>query len=866
MKNTFTLLRRILAGGAFALMSSHTCAQVPIGIDTRILGDEISPTLYGIFFEEIKFAGCGGLYAELVRNRSFEDDRGENLWYWDAQGAASMEVVTTDAEHSNMINEVQEHAVKVSAHVAYAGIRNQGYWGMNIEKGVTYQLSFWAKSDDVTGITARLFSPSGSLLGQAKVTEQLTGEWTRYTASIKATRSDTRGQLALVATKASTFYLDVVSLFPPTYMDRPNGMRRDLAELTADLKPAFMRFPGGCVIEGLYDSQTGKTCRVEWKKQLGPIENRLGHRNNNWGYCVDDGMGVYEYFQFAEDIGAEPLWVANLGCGHNWKVDYLHNEEALQETLDLIEFANGAVDTPFGKIRAEMGHPEPFGLKYIELGNEQNETSDGDTRDHYGERYLRFYKAIKAVDPTIQVIGCGQYNEEGWQYAHPVDMVDGHHYHTPDYFFNSLHMYDNWDCAKHKLYIGEYAVTWGAGTIGNLRAALAEAVYMMGMERNGDVVKMASYAPMFSNDDSPAGWPTEMMHYNSSQSFGTPSYYIQKLFPHHRGTVNVAVTNDRVTIPEHTVGLLTWNTAISATDLSVVDNETGEAIVTSDQLAATANWTTNGQWTIADGVWKQEDTQNNNLAAYHKQKFASSHYTYQAKITKQKGQEGFIVPFYYIDNDNWYRMNIGGWGNVSAGLEQNIGGTTTIVDGTVPCVIQTGKEYDVRVVVDSLDVTLYLDGQKILQRTIQSPARPTLYTTANLNESGEVNLRIVNTNNEAKVAVIDLNDYVTSVGGEYLGGIDANAENNFSSPRRVIPKDITGAEFEGKRITYTVPRNSACFLTIGTSETPVEVAVKDVRNGEKKTRKSSVYTLQGTQVDTIPRHGVYIADGKKVVK
>jgi alpha-L-arabinofuranosidase len=513
-----------------------------------------------------------------------------------------------------------------------------------------------------------------------------------------------------------------------------------------------------------------------------------------------------------------------------------------------------------------MGHPEPFGLKYVEIGNEAHSPGTDDALDHYAERYLQFYKAIKTRYPDMNIIGDGYWNGDDWNLSHPVDIVDAHYYATPSFFYNSLNRYDKKDRSKYKYYIGEYAVTENFGKVGNLNAALAEAVFMMGLERNGDVVQMASYAPMFCNDDYWGWWPTEMMHFNSSKSFCTPSYYIQKLFPNHLGTTNVAVENTATVAVPHTVGLVTWNTAAKATNLKVTDTKTGLPLITASYMASASNWTTTGkQWTIGKDSVVQADNANSNLRAILNKKFDSNHYTIEATLTKTSGSEGFIIPFYYVDDSNYSWFNIGGWGNTVTALEQCIGGSSNVVGAKMSMVIKTGVAYNIKVEVDSLNATLYVNGSKFMTRTIKPHTAPALYATANTNAAGDiVNLRIVNPYDYQQNAQIRLKAgyHIVSVGGEYLGGIIGTAENSATSPTNVVPKPIATPDFTDNEITYTVPRNSANFITITIAKGTNGIAAPTAANALSE-NISATYDLQGRRVMN-PAHGVYIIDGRKV--
>lgn len=583
-------------------------AQVVVDIDANRRGPMVSPTHYGIFYEDINHAADGGLYAELIRNRSFEGDgiiTETEISSWHAVGNATLAIV-----NEGLLNDVQHAALDVKVDGSGDGVLNEGFWGINVVDGRKYNLSFWAKSDkNYKGtFAARLQTAAGESLGEAEVKVSLSKEWKKFTAEITATGNDPQGEFALIADKAGEFQLDVVSLFPPTFKNRDNGMRPDLAQMLADMNPKFMRFPGGCFVEG----QDSPDNAFRWKRTIGPIEEREGHPNINWGYRTSDGIGFHEYLQLAEDLGAKPLFVVNVGIWHGGCTPYDQIDEWIQECLDAIEYANGDVTTKYGKMRAENGHPEPFGLEYIEIGNENynfNMQDNSDQSDHYPERYIQFYNAIKEKYPYVHCIGNVESwatDHPSWRNGYPVEIVDEHYYRNPRWFAERFNKYDDYDRSKNKVYVGEYAVTSNFGDIGNLNAALGEAVYMMGMENNSDVVVMNSYAPIFVNEND-ARWRPDMIRFNSSQVMGTPSYYIQQLFANNIGTqvVNTDWTynlskpqpkEDDAKRPVH-VGLASWGTDVEYRDAKLIidGSETNISDYCSwDKLS--------GEWTVANGA------------------------------------------------------------------------------------------------------------------------------------------------------------------------------------------------------------------------------------------------------------------------
>lgn len=520
-----------------------TYAQTTFTFKTADRGPLLGDRHYGVFFEEINHAGEGGLYAELIRNFSFEDNGGNPDGWWNVAGG------TGSIDNTKLLNPYQNRCLRLQMKAAGDGTRNEGWWGINVYPGRKYTVSFWVRSDNYTGdLRLQLQTRDGGDLGHTTVTVGDCKTWKKVETTITANAAgDGFGWFAILGNGPGTIYLDVVSLQPPTFKNRKNGCRKDLAEMVAALKPRFVRFPGGCYVEG------GN--RYQWKHTIGPLEERTGLHNSHWGYPVSNGMGFLEYLEFCEDLGAEPLFVVNMGIGHGWLVDYQRIDEYLQEALDAIEYANGDGTTYWGARRIADGHPEPFNLRLMEIGNENynfQPEGTGDQSDHYAERFLTFYRVIKAKYPYMTLIGNVESwgtDRPTWRNPNPVDLVDEHYYRNPDWFAAQYHKYDNYSRTSHGVYAGEYAVTSDFGNVGTLKAALGEAIYMAGMEVNSDVCQMASYAPMFCNEGNGATqWVPDMIHFNAYQCFGTPSYWVQQMMGANVGHQNLHWTEANNTL------------------------------------------------------------------------------------------------------------------------------------------------------------------------------------------------------------------------------------------------------------------------------------------------------------------------------
>lgn len=500
----------------------------------------ISDLLLGIFFEDINYAADGGLYAELVQNRDFEynvaDKQGRDTSWnsrhsWKVKGKdASFYIDTLRPVHSNN----PHYAV---LHGADATLVNTGFDGIAVTKGEAYTLSFFARSEKRTKIQVRL-AAGEQILAQAMVEVPGNGKWSPVKAKFTVSATASAAELQLQPQTAGDVALDVVSLFPVnTFRNRPNGLRNDLATVIADIHPKFVRFPGGCVAHG-----DGLDNIYRWKNTIGPLEARKPMRNL-WNYHQTGGLGYFEYFRFCEDIGAEPLPVQaagvpcqnsatlpGIGGGQQGGIPENEMDAYIQDILDLIEYANGDVKTTWGKKRAEAGHPQPFHLKYVGIGNEDL------ISDVFEARFTQIYNAVKARHPEITVVGTvGPFSEgtdyvEGWDIATrlQVPVVDEHYYQPPGWFINNQDYYDRYDRSKSKVYLGEYAAHL-PGRPNNLETALAEALYLTSLERNGDVVSMASYAPLLAKDGR-TQWTPDLIYFNNTTVTPTVGYEVQKLF------------------------------------------------------------------------------------------------------------------------------------------------------------------------------------------------------------------------------------------------------------------------------------------------------------------------------------------------
>ncbi|WP_320781138.1 alpha-L-arabinofuranosidase C-terminal domain-containing protein [Streptomyces sp. CRN 30] len=787
-----------------------------ITVDPRAEGPEIDDAMYGVFYEDINRAADGGLYAELVQNRSFEYSTADHRSYtpltsWSVTGTAQT------ADDDGRLNERNRTYLSLGAG---SSVTNSGYnTGISVERGKKYDFSVWARTDGRASLTVSLTDSEGALAGARKVTAR--GGWAKYEATFTAHRTSTTGRLAVATDRAAA--LDMVSLFPrDTFKGRENGLRKDLAEKIAALDPGFVRFPGGCLVntgsmeDYSEDSGWQRQRSYQWKDTIGPVEQRATNANF-WGYNQSYGLGYYEYFQFSEDIGAMPLPVVPAlvtGCGQNRATD---DEELLQrhiqDTLDLIEFAGGPVTSEWGRERARMGHPKPFRLTHLAVGNEENLPVE------FIARFERFRAAIEAEYPEITVISnsgpddAGTTFDTAWRLNREagVDMVDEHYYNSPQWFLQNNDRYDSYDREGPEVFLGEYASQGNAW-----RNALAEAAFMTGLERNADIVKLASYAPLLANEDY-VQWSPDMIWFNNHASWGSANYETQKLFMTNVGdrvVPSTATSTPSVSGPiSGAVGLSTWATTAAYDDVTVT-GENGETLLSEDFGAGAARWTHTGggSWTVQDGQYVQTDeaAENTMVSAGDT---SWQNYDLSVKATKKAGKEGFLIAFGVKDTGNYYWWNLGGWNNSSSAVEQAVdGGKSTLL--SKPHTIETGRAYDIDVKVRGRQVTLYLDGQEWGSFTDDKPAEPFRQVVTEDERTGDLIVKVVNAQSAAARTAIDL-------GGVRVASKKARVTTLAAAPDAVNTETETPVKPEksvfagvADRFSYTFPANSITFLRI----------------------------------------------------
>lgn len=857
-------------------------ANYSLDVDASKEIRDISDLLYGIFFEDINFAGDGGLYAEKVANRSFEFTqlaKDDSLYAWSVVGSAVISVKNDDG-----LNENNPSYCFIEATEDNTGIANRGFLeGMSIEKDMTYNFSIYAKGIDgyKGGLTIRLMA-GDEVAGEATI-DGITDSWAKYTATLKSTITSKENVTLQVLVNAGNVAVDMVSLFPEnTYKNRENGVREDIATLLADLQPKFLRFPGGCVIEG-YDAKTA----YSWKDSIGvgsdgkPLEfngtygdvaarkqgidiwTDMNATDDEYPSFMTYGLGFYEFFQLSEDIGAVGVPVLNAGVYCQGRggsgVDMSSDEFKgyIQDMLDLVEFCRGGADSTFGKVRIALGHEKPFELKYICIGNE----NEG---EQYYERYSAFldafnkakkddpelYKGLELIYSAGTADGTSSENYlKSYAYAKKqlgdsknakdfAGATDQHYYNEPEWFLRNADYYDEANYSRNvadmdknygggiNVFLGEYA-----SRSNTLNSALSEAAYMTGLERNGDIVRMATYAPLLSSVTA-RHWAPNLIWFDNSSSIGSISYYTQKLFSTNAGT---KLLSSELKGADHKnyelagkVGLGTWNTSAEFDNVKIVDNKTGDILAQDDfsKNSFKKSWEqiTDADFKVKGGVLKQSkiDAEYNDLGqvAYFGDN-SWTNYTFTVDATKLDGQEGFLIPFAVNDAQNNFFWNIGGWGDTVSCLQEVSNGVKTgQVKGTVKdIVIETGKTYQLKVEINGNNVKCYVNDELYIDYTAFQDARADAYQVVSTDETGDIIIKLVNVTDDDKVFAIDLKgvtgDKVSDKAKAYqVAGSDLVADNIFGQDEHHIKMNELELDGISNQFNYTAPKYSATVIRI----------------------------------------------------
>lgn len=785
-----------LLTAAGCILACSVFARANITVDANKTGHAIPPTLWGIFFEDINLSADGGIYPELVRNRSFEDSDQPEYWTL-SNGAGGQSTMSVEALRP--LNPFNRHSLQINVDGTFT-LENGGYWGMNIVRGEGYEFRVAARATGgFTGpLKVKIMSPAGAVLAGGEI-PGLTSSWQYHSLNLTASGSDPQAKLEISATGTGSLFLDMVSLMPQKTW-KNDGLRADLCQALDALHPSFMRFPGGNWIEGDDLAHV-----YQWKSTIGPTDLRTPLWNT-WGYNTTQGLGFEEYLQLCEDLGAEPVFAINCGMSLRDSVPLGRMGQWIQDALDAIQYANGPTNTVWGEIRAQAGHPAPFHLKYMEIGNENGGPA-------YWQRWALLANAIRREYPEMKLIMTTSLTGYPYPPSPKPDIVDEHYYESPESFMRRAHQYDTYSRKGPKVFVGEYAVTEGAGQ-GNLRAAVGEAAFMTGLERNSDVISMASYAPLFVNVHHRA-WNPDLISFDGSRWYGSPSYYVQQMFSHNRGDVTLPITVDSGNVveppPSGRIGVGAWDTEAEFKDIKVTASD-GKVLFASDFSHDTTNrWNFfgGGSWQVQDGALRQTAARENVRALAGNQSWTN--YTLELKARKLGGREGFLVLF-HVKNDqerSWW--NVGGWGDTQDAVE---------MDETLdpkPGHIETGRWYDLKVQVQDISIRCWLDGRLIHEITQSRLATHALYASATRDDkSGDMILKVVNG------ADVPVDTTINLRGAEHLSGagedvvLTANSpwdENLLEDPTRISPRTGTFS-FQGETLRRTFPGNSVTVLRL----------------------------------------------------
>ena len=858
-------------------------------VDARDKVHEISDTLYGIFFEDINFAADGGLYAELIQNRSFEFTKlaqNNEKHAWSDVGEINAVVAVDDRENSLNQNNTN-YMVMENTTDEKAGIANKGFLdGIAVSENAVYDFSVYAKGlDGYIGALYVDIMVGGESVAHGEI-PAITDEWTKYELELTSGQTATSGVTVQVTMDKGKAALDMVSLFPQdTYKGRENGLRKDLAEKLEALAPSFLRFPGGCVIEGV-----SLDLAYDWKDSIGVDENRdpllfngtygdvaarsQGQNiwtNENttsdpWPSFMSYGLGFYEYFQLAEDIGAFGLPVINCGLacmgqsnGAGPAIGTKEFQQYINDALDLVEFCRGDASTTWGSVRIAMGHEEPFELKYIAIGNEQ-------WTDRFYQRYEAFVEAFaEARKENPEMYGdieliyssglddgdsgnhyFASYEEaQNWLDDNPGKTIgdfagatDHHYYNDPDWFLKNANYYDEYNYSRESLtdtrfggsipvFLGEYA-----SFSNTLRSALAEAAYMTGLERNGDIVVMASYAPLFGNITA-THWAPDLIWFNNHTSTASVNYYVQQIFAKNAGTMLLqsqldgAEANDRLA---GKIGVGTWNTSAYFDNIKIVSNDTGKVLAQQDFESDTLDqWqkASDGNWSIEDGKLHQKNTTTNTRlysstgSAVYFGNESWTNYTLTLEATKTGGQEGFLIPFSVQDSDNNYFWNIGGWNNTVSTLQIVTGGSKSDQVGSTTrnIKITTNQTYQLKIVVTDNNVKCYIDDELYVDYDLGESARAEAYHVVSTDGTGDIIIKMVNVTGYDRTFAIDLNNTdITSDKAvvDIVAGTSLDDDNILGQTPVVTLQSSEVSGVTGQ-FNYTVPKYSVTVMRIKTN-------------------------------------------------
>ncbi len=805
-------------------------------VDAGHPGVAVSPDLYGLMTEEINHAYDGGLFAELIQNRTFQDPGpvadGAPI-HWAAVGAGKVAL-----DRDDPVNPALPVSLRLDLAGGEAGVANDGYWGVPVRPGTTYAATFYARGGDgfAGPVTASLVLDAGDVVAKADA-GPVSGSWRKYSVTLTTgggTPTTSKARFVLSANGAGRVWFSFVSLFPPTYRGVTNGLRPDLMELMAGLRPKFIRLPGGNYLEGNRFSE-----RFDWKQMIGPADQRPGHMGC-WGYRSSDGFGLPEYLLWCKQLGAEPvlgLFAGYVLNGDHFKAGTPEMALYTQEALEEIEYVSGPADSAWGSKRAADGFPEPFPLRYVEIGNEDW----FDKSDSYDGRFTQMAKAIRERYPHLKIIASAPVT------SFKPDLYDDHFYRSARQMVQMTNLYDDRPDAPPlsfaggghdgrqrdgvRTFVGEWAAQEGQPTP-NLNAALGDAAFAMGLERNSDAVPMQCYAPLLTNV-SPADpakgypkgwqWPTNLIGYDALRSFGSPSYHAQAMLAQNAGDLVLPVEFDVPPVdpatktPAGGVGLGAWRTDVEYADLSVTAPDGRELLPTARSREAGAYRSVGAPWKVQDGAIRPGAWDSETWAFIGDP--AWTDYTVKVRARKLKGREGFLVIWHAADGEHYRWWNVGGWENSRTQAEAADGGARSPFGEPSPFKVEAGRWYDLRLEVAGRRARGFIDGKLVTDASYApEPAAPPAVATATFDKAdGAVLLKVVNAGKvpiEADVELLGVAGVEPDATALVLAG-DPGAVNTIDEPTKVAPKreTIPGA----KTFRHAFPPHSFTILRLKTT-------------------------------------------------
>ncbi|QEH39139.1 Extracellular exo-alpha-L-arabinofuranosidase precursor [Aquisphaera giovannonii] len=833
------------AGLGSTALPGRADAPATIDVDVDKPGVAIPADSFGLMTEEINHAYDGGLFAELIQNRTFQDPGsrggpgaggvavGGLPVHWSVIGPGK--AATVDADPATPALPL---SLKLELGGGESGVANDGYWGIPVRPNTAYTASFFAKaSGGFAGpVTASIRIDDGGAIVAKADTPPVTGGWLKYTVTLRTgadAPTTSKARFVLSASGAGSVEFSLVSLFPPTYQNTPNGLRVDLMELMADLRPKFIRLPGGNYLEGNRFSD-----RFNWKQMIGPAELRPGHQGC-WGYRSSDGFGLPEYLLWCKQLGAEPVLAVFAGYVLNGDYARAGSPEMAvytQEALEEIEYVSGPADSEWGRRRAADGFPEPFPLRYVEIGNEDWFDRSGS----YDGRFTQMATAIRAKYPHLKIIASAPVK------SFTPDVFDDHFYRSARELLRMSSMYDEPKGTPRplrfngggyngrqpggiKTFVGEWATQEGRPTP-TLNAGLADAAFVMGLERNSDAVIMQCYAPLLVNVN-PADpgkgyprawqWGTNLIGYDALRSFGSPSYHAQVMLAHNKGDVvlpakiDVAPVKPKEETPKGKVGLGAWHTQVEYADFTVTAPD-GRVLLSADQARDIKNWkTTGGSWSVRGDALAPAERDGETWAIAGDPSWTD--YTIHVRARKRGGREGLIVIWHAADGDNYRWWNVGGWGNTVIQCEAAEAGGRNPYGPSTPISVEAGRWYDLKLEVAGRRVKGYIDGKLVTEAADAAPAAqaPVVATATYDRADHAVLVKVVNAGDEAIDAKVNLRG-AGRVGPSGVATVlsgEPGAVNTADEPKKVAPKQeaITDASESFRR---TFPPHSFTILRL----------------------------------------------------